>query len=82
MSSTPPLEPRLITPTRDDIIERFTATVPRHWGLDVPGVISTLPAGATGIALTLDYCGGPGGNLADHTILNLLRQHNMPTTQH
>lgn len=78
--SSPPPEPRLVTPTRDEIIERFNAKVPQHWGLDVPGVISILPAGATGVALTLDYCGGPGGNQADHTILNLLRQHNMPAT--
>ncbi|MHA7153725.1 polysaccharide deacetylase family protein [Arthrobacter sp. TMN-50] len=32
------------------------------------------------MALTLDYCGGPGGNQADHTILDLLRQHNLPAT--
>lgn len=35
---------------------------------------------AGGAALTLDYCGGPGGSQTDHTILNLLRAHGVPAT--
>lgn len=67
-------------PTRDEIIARFTGLVPQHWGLDVPGVASRLPTAAGGAALTLDYCGGPGGSLTDHSILDLLRQHQLPAT--
>lgn len=78
-TGSPSLQPPVL-PTRDEIIERFTGHVPQHWGLDVPGVVSQLPATAGGAALTLDYCGGPGGSQTDHTILDLLREHKLPAT--
>lgn len=67
-------------PTRDEIIERFAGQTPQQWGLDVPGVLSRLPADSGGAALTLDYCGGPGGSQTDHAILDLLRKHAVPAT--
>lgn len=78
--SSPPPERALALPTRDEIIERFTEQTPHHWGLDVPGVLSHLPEDTGGVALTLDYCGGPGGSATDHTILNLLRERGLPAT--
>lgn len=77
-TSVPPQPPAI--PDRDEIVERFAGHVPQHWGLDVPGVLSRLPADTGGAALTLDYCGGPGGSQTDHTILNLLRDHGVPAT--
>jgi peptidoglycan/xylan/chitin deacetylase (PgdA/CDA1 family) len=76
----PTTQPPPALPTRDEIIERFAGQVPQHWGLDVPGVVSLLPVSAGGAALTLDYCGGPGGSQTDHTILDLLREHKLPAT--
>lgn len=73
-------QPPPATPTRDEIIERFAGHAPQHWGLDVPGVLSRLPADAGGAVLTLDYCGGPGGRETDHTILDLLRERGVPAT--
>lgn len=70
----------LPVPTREEIVQRFTGTIPQHWGLDVPGVLSVLPAAVGGAVLTLDYCGGPGGSQTDHRILDLLRDRNMPAT--
>ena len=78
-TSLPP-QPSPAIPTREEIIERFTGQVPQYWGLDVPGVLSRLTAGTGGAALTLDYCGGPGGSQTDHTILDLLREHKVPAT--
>lgn len=75
-----PTQPPQTLPSRDEIIERFTGQVPQHWGLEVPGVLSRLPADAGGAVLTLDYCGGPGGSQTDHTILDLLREHKLPAT--
>lgn len=76
----PQPEPLPVLPTRDEIIARFSGVIPSHWGLDLPGVASSLPSTAGGAALTLDYCGGPGGSQTDHTILDLLRQHQLPAT--
>lgn len=76
---TPPY-PSPALPTRDEIVETFTGQTPRQWGLQVPGVISSLSADAGGAVLTLDYCGGPGGSGTDHTILDLLRKRELPAT--
>ncbi len=78
--TSPPPEPEPALPTRDEIISTFSGLAPQHWGLDVPGVASRLPTTAGGAALTLDYCGGPGGSQTDHTILDFLRQHQVPAT--
>ncbi|MFP5368795.1 MAG: polysaccharide deacetylase family protein, partial [Actinomycetes bacterium] len=75
---TPQSAPTL--PTRDEIIERFSGHAAQYWGLDAPGVLSRLPETAGGAALTLDYCGGPGGSQTDHTILDLLRSNEVPAT--
>ncbi|WRH26592.1 polysaccharide deacetylase family protein [Arthrobacter sp. JZ12] len=65
---------------REEIVARFTGIVPQQWGLDVPGVLSSLPVDAGGAVLTLDYCGGPGGSQTDHAIFDLLRERRMPAT--
>lgn len=43
-------------------------------------MLSRLPSDTGGAALTLDYCGGPGGSQTDHTILDLLRERGVPAT--
>lgn len=58
--------------------------VPSEWGLDVSGVHSRLAdAGAPGaptLALTLDGCGGPGGDAADVALLDALLTRGVPAT--
>lgn len=68
------------TPSRDDIRDSFSGLTPAYWGLDAPGVLTRLPADAKGVALTLDFCGGPGGNGFDSLLLNALRQNGIPAT--
>lgn len=66
-----PTKPAL--PSREQLIARFGNLKPRHWGLSLPGTAARLNAGAAGIALTFDCCGGPGGNAWDATLLDVLR---------
>ncbi len=53
---------------------------PLHWGLEVSGVATTLPPKTTGIALTFDCCGGPGGNSLDHDLIDVLSTNQIPAT--
>ncbi|WP_253905210.1 polysaccharide deacetylase family protein [Arthrobacter sp. H14] len=66
--------------TRDQVVETYRDRVPAHWGLAVPGVATTLPPKAAGIALTFDCCGGPGGESLDHDLVNVLRTNQIPAT--
>ncbi|NUP58111.1 MAG: polysaccharide deacetylase family protein [Pseudarthrobacter sp.] len=68
------------TPTRADIISTYGAHSVRYWGLEAPGVLTRLPAGAAGIALTFDFCGGPGGSGFDQALIDTLRQRHVPAT--
>ena len=67
-------------PSRADIITTYGAHRARYWGLEAPGVLTRLPAGAPGIALTFDFCGGPGGNGYDQALIDTLRQRHVPAT--
>ena len=66
-------------PSRDQVIGAFSHRTAGYWGLAAPGVLSRLPAPA-GVALTFDFCGGPGGNAADTGVLTELRRHGVPAT--
>jgi len=67
-------------PSREDIIRNFAQHVPAYWGLEAPGVLKKLPGDSTGAALTVDFCGGPGGNAVDMLLLNALRDNGIPAT--
>jgi peptidoglycan/xylan/chitin deacetylase (PgdA/CDA1 family) len=66
---------------------RFAGRAPQAWGLDVPGVTSTLGPRAErdqAIALTFDACGGthtndPGLGI-DRDLIEVLRQHDAKAT--
>ncbi len=58
----------------------FSGRLPSYWGLEAPKVPRTLPVPAAGIALTLDFCGGPGGNGTDHAVLDILQRLQIPAT--
>jgi peptidoglycan/xylan/chitin deacetylase (PgdA/CDA1 family) len=66
------------TPSRDQIIAGFGTLKPQRWGLSLSGTATTLNAGAAGIALTFDCCGGPGGNAWDAKLLDVLRGNGTP----
>lgn len=67
-------------PERAQIIDTYGKRQPHYWGLDAPGVLTRLPPGSQGIALTFDFCGGPGGSGYDQALLDTLRQRHVPAT--
>ncbi|MBP2217045.1 peptidoglycan/xylan/chitin deacetylase (PgdA/CDA1 family) [Arthrobacter sp. CAN_C5] len=66
--------------TRGQVIAGFSGRTPSYWGLEAPQVLTTLPAGSVGTALTLDFCGGPGGSSIDGALIDMLRRFRVPAT--
>lgn len=66
--------------SRRSAVEAFGDRQPTVFGLDLPGVISRLPQGTRGVALTFDCCGGPGGDALDHALVAALRGNRVPAT--
>lgn len=66
--------------TRAEIYKSFAGQEPVYWGPEAPGVLRRLPTATAGVALTLDFCGGPGGNSVDTRLLNALRESEVPAT--
>ena len=83
---TPPVTPQVTsapvptTPSYEHIAATFAGRVPSYWGLEAPNVLRGLAAPAAGIALTLDFCGGPGGSAVDHAALDMLQRLEVPAT--
>lgn len=67
-------------PGKEQIAAAFTGQAPRAWGLQLPGVLTRLPAGNAGIALSFDCCGGPGGNAVDQALIDALQKTGTPAT--
>jgi peptidoglycan/xylan/chitin deacetylase (PgdA/CDA1 family) len=69
-----------VAPDLAAIEARFRDAAPGEWGLHVPGVVNRAPEGTMGIALTLDGCGGLGGDHADLVLIDCLRARETPAT--
>ncbi|WAJ33551.1 polysaccharide deacetylase family protein [Arthrobacter sp. FX8] len=67
-------------PARAQIIDTYAKRQAHYWGLEAPGVLTRLPPGSQGIALTFDFCGGPGGSGYDQVLIDTLRQRHVPAT--
>lgn len=67
-------------PDRNAIVSAFAGRTPLAWGLEPPGVALSLPDGTPAVALTLDCCGGPGGDGFDPVLLSALQRHRVPAT--
>ncbi|GAA1144060.1 peptidoglycan/xylan/chitin deacetylase (PgdA/CDA1 family) [Kitasatospora gansuensis] len=79
-SSASSVRPRSVgSRGRDEVVAEYGAAVPTEWGLDVTGVVRSLPGGQ-GVALTFDACGGPGGSGYDRELVDALRRHAVPAT--
>ena len=65
--------------SRAEVVDTYGNHQARYWGLEAPGVLTRMPPGQ-GIALTLDFCGGPGGSGCDQALLDTLRQRHIPAT--
>ena len=75
-----PNTPAAPVPSRAQIVDTYGKHQARYWGLEAPGVLTRLPRAQEGIALTLDFCGGPGGSGYDQALLETLRQRHIPAT--
>ncbi|WP_457948370.1 polysaccharide deacetylase family protein [Pseudarthrobacter sp. alpha12b] len=75
-----PSTPAAPLPSRAQIVDTYGKHQARYWGLEAPGVLTRLPPGSQGIALTFDFCGGPGGSGYDQALLDTLRQRHIPAT--
>lgn len=69
-----------MVPSREQIVAEFAGRRPSYWGLQAPNVLQVLPEPAAGIALTMDFCGGPGGSGTDHAALDALKHLGVPVT--
>src|SRR5207249_3933682 len=60
----------------------FEGRQPVSWGQDIAGVLTHFEADAEHpkVALTLDACGGPGGDGYDATLIEFLRAEKVPAT--
>ncbi|MET3812379.1 polysaccharide deacetylase family protein [Arthrobacter sp. UYEF3] len=79
-AAQPQAAPPQALPTRDQVTATYGGRKAKYWGVEAPGVLTRLPAGASGVALTIDFCGGPSGNSADLALLTLLRQQHLAAT--
>ncbi|HEY1155385.1 MAG TPA: polysaccharide deacetylase family protein, partial [Arthrobacter sp.] len=74
----PAVPPAMPLPSRAQIVDTYSKHQARYWGLEAPGVLTRLPPGQQGIALTFDFCGGSGGSACDQALLDTLRQRHVP----
>lgn len=65
-------------PTAEEVAAKFEGATPTFWGLDVPGVLTSMDS--DGVALTLDACGGPGGDGYDADLIDGLIARQVPAT--
>lgn len=77
-SPTPSPSPSPAGPSREQIIASYDGRAPSAWGMEMPGIISTVDAPSA--VLTLDACGGDYGAGVDQRILDTLRGHAIPAT--
>lgn len=65
---------------KQTIVDKFSSTEAKEWGLDSTGVKTKLDTTDKVIALTFDACGGPGGSDYNKDIIDYLSQNNIPAT--
>lgn len=62
------------------MVNAFGGRTPIYWGLEAPGALSRLAPGTPGIAVTVDFCGGPSGSDFDRGLIGVLRERHVPAT--
>ncbi|MCM6773043.1 polysaccharide deacetylase family protein [Nocardia sp. CDC159] len=88
-SATPEPAPSRAVPVRaqpvrsavpDAVAARFAGRQPTRWGMDLPGIMTTIPAQGKQMALTFDACGGPDNDEMNDVLVNFLIQQQIPAT--
>ncbi|WP_227984483.1 polysaccharide deacetylase family protein [Nocardia spumae] len=70
-------------PPRPDpvaVAARYAGRQPTGWGMDLPGIITTVPAQGKQMALTFDACGGPNNDEINTELMDYLVTHRIPAT--
>ncbi len=62
----------------EEVSAKYRGAVPIFWGLEVPGVLTSMDS--DGIAITLDACGGSGGDGYDAELIDGLIARQVPAT--
>jgi peptidoglycan/xylan/chitin deacetylase (PgdA/CDA1 family) len=73
----PPVDPAA---QKARVVAELSGRTPRSWGQAIPGVITRFPTKEPALALTLDACGGPGGDGYDGALIEYLRREGVPAT--
>jgi peptidoglycan/xylan/chitin deacetylase (PgdA/CDA1 family) len=66
--------------SRSAIAARYEGRKPTQWGMDLPGIMTSLDGDDKRIALTFDACGGTGNNEINEELLNFLTAQHIPAT--
>ncbi|MDR7170589.1 peptidoglycan/xylan/chitin deacetylase (PgdA/CDA1 family) [Nocardia kruczakiae] len=62
------------------VAARYAGRQPTGWGMDLPGIITSIPAQGKQMALTFDACGGPDNDEINTELMNYLVAHDIPAT--
>ena len=62
------------------VAARYAGRQPTGWGMDLPGIITTVPAKNKQMALTFDACGGPDNDEINTELMDYLVTHRIPAT--
>lgn len=73
----PPIDPAA---QKARVVAALAGRSPRAWGQVLPGVITRFSTKEPALALTLDACGGPGGDGYDAALIDYLRREKAPAT--
>ena len=74
----PSASPTPSTPSREEIVAEFADRRPAWFDMVGEGIVSSTPA--SGVCLTLDACGGPGGSGVDIDLVDMLISRQVPFT--
>ncbi|NKY84095.1 polysaccharide deacetylase family protein [Nocardia veterana] len=62
------------------VAARYAGRQPSDWGMDLPGILTTIPAQGKQMALTFDACGGPDNDEINTALMDYLVAHEIPAT--
>ncbi|MBF6334202.1 polysaccharide deacetylase family protein [Nocardia transvalensis] len=62
------------------VAAKYAGHQPSRWGMDLPGIITGVPADGKQMALTFDACGGPHNDEINDVLVNFLIEQQIPAT--
>nr|WP_040745499.1 polysaccharide deacetylase family protein [Nocardia transvalensis] len=62
------------------VAARYAGRQPTQWGMDLPGIVTSVPGDGKRMALTFDACGGNGNNEINQELVDFLVSQRIPAT--